>query len=112
MMIVFNHSKKVDKDSLMRNGIKSYKLCGESGGADVETAARFVIELKNLLLQENLTDTQVYNMDETGLEWRKMSKTTLSTMYERQNKKMEKKAVKTESLFVAHQIWTALIGKS
>ncbi|OAF72212.1 hypothetical protein A3Q56_00028 [Intoshia linei] len=43
----------------------NHKLCGESGGADVEAADRFIIEFKNLLLQENLTDTQVYNMDET-----------------------------------------------
>ena len=53
-----------------RTSYKSVKISGESGSADKESADKFIMELKDLILKENYKEEQIWNVDESAYFWR------------------------------------------
>lgn len=62
----------------IRHGIRYLKVCGEKMSANVELAEEYVVKFSDLVKQHNLTPEQIYNMDETGLFWRCLPRSTLA----------------------------------
>lgn len=61
-----------------RHGIRSLKITGEKLSADYVSATCFVDDLQTLIGKEKLSLEQIYNVDETGLFWKLLPKTTLA----------------------------------
>jgi len=66
-----------------RHGIRQLKLQGESLSADHEAVEPFRIKLNKLIEKEQLTLSQVFNCDETGLFWRVLPDKTLAAGHEK-----------------------------
>ncbi len=54
------------------SGIHNVRIVGESGSADKEAAAKYPDHLKEIIEQGGYSDDQIFNVDETGLFWKKM----------------------------------------
>jgi hypothetical protein len=54
-----------------RHGFKNVKMSGESASADFEATEKFPEELRDIE-EGGFTAEQVFNVDETGLYWKKM----------------------------------------
>ncbi|XP_064111444.1 jerky protein homolog-like [Macrobrachium nipponense] len=52
--------------------LKSVSVHGEAASADTETAAKYLEPFKKLIEQRGYHPQQVFNMDKTGLFWKKM----------------------------------------
>ena len=50
----------------------SIRVQGESASADEDSAKKFPQELKNIIEEGNFTSSQIFNVDETGLFWKRM----------------------------------------
>ena len=61
----FNRFKK-------RIGLHNLKLSGEAASADTKAAKEFPATLKENIEAEGYTAEQIFNVDETGLFWKKM----------------------------------------
>lgn len=59
-----------------RFSLHNLKMCGESGSADHVSAAAFPGALKKIIDEKGYRPEQVWNMDETGLYWKKMPNRT------------------------------------
>lgn len=66
-----------------RYGIREIGLYGDKLSSDNEAAEIFKTEFKNLLKKENLSYEQVYNADESGLNWKCLPTRTLAFEEER-----------------------------
>jgi hypothetical protein len=55
-----------------RYNLHNVKLVGESASADCEAAKKFVVDFQKILNDEEYLPEQVFNADETGLNWKKM----------------------------------------
>jgi hypothetical protein len=60
-------------------------LHGDAASADTEAAENFVHEFKNIISEGNYSPEQVWNVDETGLNWKRMPTTTFMSREETSN---------------------------
>ena len=56
----------------LRHGFHNIKMTGEAASADTESARKFPEMLKKTLEEGQYSSKQVFNVDETGLYWKKM----------------------------------------
>lgn len=77
-------------------GIRQLEICGEKLSADSEIVAKFCEKFQNIIQQENLTLDQVYNCDETGLNYKMLPSKTLASQEEKAAPGL-KKTIKGES---------------
>ena len=61
---------------LERKGFKHVKMCGERGSAHTEAADSFLSNLKKIIEEWGYTMDQIFNLDESGLNWKKMPTST------------------------------------
>jgi DDE superfamily endonuclease len=64
-------------------GIHNVRIVGESVSADSNAAARFPEELREVIENGGYKDEQIFNVDETGLFWKKMPSRTYLAEKER-----------------------------
>ncbi|XP_045117649.1 tigger transposable element-derived protein 1-like [Portunus trituberculatus] len=55
-----------------RNNLHNVKVSGEATSADVKAAEEFPGKLAEIICQGGYTPQQIFNVDETGLYWKKM----------------------------------------
>lgn len=98
-----------------RYGVRQVNICGEKLSADVDAANVFKTEMDDFL--RGYTKEQIYNADETGLNFKMMPKKSLASKNERSapGHKIDKQRVTV--LFCAnaegnHRIRPMVIGKS
>ena len=82
----------------LRHGIRNVGIHGEKSEADLDGANKFVGELSQFLLEEDIEIEDVYNMDETGLMWKALPQRTL---IHRKEQRVEGKKVKKDRVTVA-----------
>lgn len=61
-----------------RHGVKFVNICGEKMSADTPSASGFVAKLEKIIQEERLVPDQVYNIDETGLNFKRLPQKTFS----------------------------------
>lgn len=66
----------------LRHGIRHVVIAGEKLSADDNAAKEFVDSFEKLVTEQNLVPEQVYNVDETGLNYKMLPKTTLAAKNE------------------------------
>lgn len=66
-----------------RHGIRQLSFQGEKLSADKEAADQFVPKFKKLLEEKKLSLNQVFNCDETGLNYRLLPQSTLASSFEK-----------------------------
>ena len=71
------------------NKLKSYKLYGESRDVDLHEVSLFVEFLRAAIIMEDYTPEQIWNVDETGLFWRKTPDRTIASIEDSRNKKLK-----------------------
>ena len=69
---------------LKRKGFKNIKFSGERGSADTEAAASFPNVLKKIIEEGGYTKDQIFNLDESGLNWKKMPRSTYIAKHQKQ----------------------------
>ncbi|XP_063588835.1 tigger transposable element-derived protein 1-like [Penaeus indicus] len=63
-----------------RNNLHNVKVSGEAASADIRAAEEFPGKLAEVIHQGGYTPQQIFNMDETGLYWKRMpDRTYIST---------------------------------
>ena len=62
-----------------RNSLRNVSLLGERASADAKAAYSFVEKFETVICGLGLSSKQVFNVDETGLYWKKMPKSTYIT---------------------------------
>lgn len=65
-----------------RYGVRQLEICGEKLSADSEAVVQFCERFNKIVLEENLTMDQIYNCDETGLNYKMLPKKTLASKEE------------------------------
>ena len=55
-----------------RHGIKGVKICGEARSADIAAAEAFLPKLQEWVEEGSYSPEQIYNTDETGLNYKQM----------------------------------------
>lgn len=65
-----------------RHGIRFISICGEKLSADAEAANEFSVKFQEIVKENELLPCQVYNIDETGLNYKMLPSKTLSAPYE------------------------------
>ena len=55
-----------------RHNLHNVKVSGEAASADVKAAEEFPGKLAEIIHQGGYTPQQIFNVDETGLYWKKM----------------------------------------
>ncbi|GBM14598.1 hypothetical protein AVEN_35001-1 [Araneus ventricosus] len=78
-----------------RYDIRQLKICGEKLSADFESVVKFCKKLQEVVKNENLTDDQLHNCDETGLNFKMLPSKTLASREEK-NAPVHKKAKRVE----------------
>ena len=66
-----------------RHGFHNLKMTGEAASADVEAAKTYPATLKKIIEEGGYTSKQIFNIDETGLYWKKMPNRTYITAEEK-----------------------------
>ena len=79
---IFNPTEGFINSFKMRHGILELALQGEVLSATTETIGPFLEELKVLIECEGYCEDQIYNADETGINWKALPKTTLASLNE------------------------------
>ena len=67
-----------------RFSLHSVSFSGEKASPDNEAAQKFIPELKDLIARKGYVLDQIFNCDETGLNWKKMPSRTFLTKEERE----------------------------
>lgn len=91
-------------DFCKRNDLHSYKIYGESAQVDKDQVDKFKLFLDATIKMEDYAPEQIWNFDETGLNWVKFPERTFSSKAD--SKKKELKGQKDEKPRV-----TLLLGK-
>lgn len=55
-----------------RTGIHNVRIIGESASVDKEAALRYPKDLSEIIQKDGYKDEQIFNVDETGLFWKKL----------------------------------------
>ena len=100
-----------------RHGIRQLSLQGEKISADASAVEPFQDELQELLESEQLTLDQLYNCDETGLNYRMLPNKTLAGRSEKDASAMKKQKERVTWMSCSnatgmHKLPLVLIGKS
>lgn len=99
-----------------RHGVRNVAISGEKLSADDEAAKEFVLKFKKIVEENELTPDQVYNIDETGLNYRMLPKKTLAATNESvQGTKLAKERLTIATCSNAngtHKLPLFVIGKS
>ncbi|XP_020297967.1 jerky protein homolog-like, partial [Pseudomyrmex gracilis] len=66
----------------IRHNIRSVTICGEKLSADKNAAENFKVEFSQYINEQDLSLDQIFNCDETGLNYKLLPKTTLSSTSE------------------------------
>ena len=66
-----------------RHGIRQLSLQGEKLDADTDAAKKFIPELKKVCKKQDLSLNQIFNCDETGLNFRLLPQSTLASSFEK-----------------------------
>lgn len=66
-----------------RNNLHNIKITGEAASGDTKAAAEFPATLKTIIEQGNYPPELVFNVDETGLFWKRMPKRTFLSREEK-----------------------------
>lgn len=66
-----------------RTSIHNVRIVGESASADKDAALRYPKELSEILKEGNYKDQQIFNVDETGLYWKKLPSRTFIAVNEK-----------------------------
>lgn len=66
-----------------RHGVHFISVCGEKLSADPAAAAEWIKKLNDVITKEGLHPEQVYNMDETGLNFKRLPDKTFATSSEK-----------------------------
>ena len=69
---------------LKRKGLKNVHLTSERASADIHAAAAFPSILQDEVNEEGYTDLTIFNMDETGMLWKRLPSTTYILKQQRQ----------------------------
>ena len=67
----------------LRFSLHDVTFSGEKASADTEAATMFLPQLKNLIEEKGIMSDQIFNYDETGLNWKKMPSRTYLTQKEK-----------------------------
>ena len=65
-----------------RHGIRNLSLEGEKVSADTEASATFITSFNEFVEEHQLTLNQIFNCDETGLNFRLLPNKTLAASFE------------------------------
>lgn len=66
-----------------RHSLHNIKMSGEAASADVEAAKNYPAEFKKIVEAGGYTPQQIYNVDETGLFWKRMPSRTFISKQEK-----------------------------
>lgn len=100
-----------------RYGVRQLEMCGEKLSADSEAAVQFCDKFQRLIKSENLTPDQLYNCDETGLNFKMLPSKTLAS-HEEKAAPGHKKSKERLTILAAsnatgnHKLKLVVIGKS
>lgn len=100
-----------------RYGIRQLNISGEKLSADCDEVVKFKESFKNLIAKENLKMEQLFNCDETGLNFRMLPSKTLAAKDERSAPGYKKSKERVTLLACSNasgnlKLKTMLIGKS
>jgi hypothetical protein len=79
----FNASRGWIANFRKRYGIRTLKICGEKLSADQSAVEPFINELNQVITNQSLQPSQIYNADESGLFWKLLPDRTLVTSTEK-----------------------------
>jgi hypothetical protein len=79
----FNASRGWIVNFRKRNGIRTLKICGEKLSADQSAVEPFINELDQVIKNQYLELSQIYNADESGSFWKLLPDRTLVTSNEK-----------------------------
>lgn len=100
-----------------RYGIRQLEICGEKLSADSEVVGGFCEKFQQIVKIENLTLDQIYNCDETGLNFKMLPSKTLASKEEKAAPGLKKSKERVTVLAAAnasgnHKLQLMVIGKS
>lgn len=100
-----------------RHGIRQLDISGEKLSADSTGIADFQEMLQSKIAELNLVREQVYNCDETGLNWKALPKKTLATVSEKSASGFKVQKDRITAMVCAnasgnHKLSLLVIGKS
>ncbi|KAL4089826.1 hypothetical protein QTP88_024787 [Uroleucon formosanum] len=79
----FNASTRWHHRFRNHHGIRQLDISGEKLSSDSSNVIEYKKQFLNMIKARNLAREQVYNFEETGLNWKALSKKTLATMSEK-----------------------------
>ena len=80
---VFKASKGWFDRFKKRSNLHNLKMIGESASADLESAEKYPIEFRKIVERGNYPANLIFNVDETGLYWKRMPTRTFISMEEK-----------------------------
>lgn len=100
-----------------RYGVRQLNICGEKLSADTSVVQAFQNRIEDIILTEKLTPDQLYNCDETGLNFKMLSSKSLALKDEKSapgHKKMKERLtiLACANASGTHKMKLTAIGKS
>lgn len=100
-----------------RYGVKQLSICGEKLSGDPNSVGEFKIKFQELIEKEGLTGDQIYNCDETGLNYRMLPAKSLALKTEKSAPGYKKSKERVTILACSnatgeHKMKLAMIGKA
>lgn len=100
-----------------RYGVRQIEMCGEKLSANSEAVIQFREKIKKIVEEENLSLDQLYNCDETGLNYKMLPSKTLASKEEKSapgHKKSKERVtvLATSNASGEHKLQLLVIGKS
>lgn len=100
-----------------RYGVKQLSICGEKLSADTDNVRQFKIKLHELIDREGLSGDQIYNADETGLNFRMLPVKSLALRNEKTAPGYKRSKERVTILACSnatgeHKLKLAMIGKA
>ncbi|XP_007903916.2 tigger transposable element-derived protein 7-like [Callorhinchus milii] len=101
----------------IRHGLHNNKLTGEATSTDIGAVGPFKEKLKGIIFRENLSKSQLYNAEESGLFWKLLPSNTRASRSEGHNVGRRVSKERMSVLFCAnadgtHRIPVAVVKKS
>ena len=111
-LIHFKASKGWFERFKSRRGVRHLTLHGEAASADSTGAMDFLATFQDIIKTGGYVAEQVYNMDETGLVWKKMPRRTFVAKKQRQNEVRKQKSSGLRLFFVPMHLEHMLLHHS